>query len=88
MTEGGAGTCVARCEEGYFQWRRRHPPIKRPLYGLDRLADRPEAPVIVTEGEKAADAAHALFPDYVAITSSGGAYASEPQTGRHLLAGT
>jgi hypothetical protein len=47
-------------------WRWRAPPAPRPLYGLDRLAARPDAAVIVTEGEKASDAAAALFPDMVA----------------------
>lgn len=44
----------------------------RPLYGLDRLANKPDAIVIVCEGEKAADAATELFPEYVAVTSSHG----------------
>lgn len=48
----------------------------RPLYGLDRLAARPDAPVLVVEGEKTADAAQALFPDFVAITSPGGSHAA------------
>ena len=39
------------------QWRWLGFPRPRPLYGLDRLAARPDAPVIVTEGEKAAGAA-------------------------------
>lgn len=45
----------------------------RPLYGLDRLAQKPNANVIICEGEKATDAATALFPDHVAITSPNGA---------------
>lgn len=45
----------------------------RPLYGLDRLAQKPEAGVIVCEGEKATDAATMLFPHHVAITSPNGA---------------
>ncbi len=32
-------------------------PCPRPLYGLHLLAERPEAPVLVVEGEKTADAA-------------------------------
>ena len=36
------------------------------------MAERPTAPVIVTEGEKAADAAAALLPNMVAITSPNG----------------
>ena len=47
--------------------------MPRPLYGLERLAARPEVRVIITEGEKAADAAGALLPGWVAVTSPGGA---------------
>src|SRR6185437_10623059 len=63
------------CEgpEGKREWRWQAPPEPRPLYGLDRLARCPDAPVVVTEGEKAADAAGELFQDCVAITSQGGA---------------
>ena len=57
-------------------WHWRAPPAPRPLYALDRLAARPDAPVIVTEGEKAADAAAVLFPDHVATTSPSGAGAA------------
>jgi hypothetical protein len=59
------------------QWRWLGFPKPRPLYGLDRLAARPDAPVIVTEGEKAADAAGELLPDRVAITSPGGSKAAK-----------
>jgi hypothetical protein len=45
----------------------------RPLYGLDILASRPDAPVIVVEGEKAADAGRIRFPDHVVVTWPGGA---------------
>jgi putative DNA primase/helicase len=54
------------------QWRWQGFPKPRPLYGLDRLAARPEAPVVICEGEKAADAAGKLLLDYVAVTSPGG----------------
>jgi putative DNA primase/helicase len=37
---------------------------------------RPDAPVIVTEGETAADAAAELLPDHVAITSPGSSKAA------------
>ncbi|AZB50552.1 hypothetical protein [Synechococcus phage S-H1] len=40
-------------------------PAPRPLYRLADLADRPDAPVLVVEGEKAADAAASLFPTAV-----------------------
>ncbi len=54
-------------------WRRQNPTPPYGLYRLDQLAARPSAPVIVCEGEKAADAAQAFFPDHVAVTSPNGA---------------
>lgn len=56
-----------------LRWRPKAEPGLRPLYGLDRLAARPVAPVLLVEGEKAADAAAARFPDLVAMTWPGGA---------------
>ena len=40
-------------------------PAPRPLYRLADLTDRPDAPVLVCEGEKSADAAAQLFPTAV-----------------------
>jgi hypothetical protein len=54
----------------------KHVDAPRPLYGLDELAARPSAPVIICEGEKAADAAQRLKPDAVAVTWSGGSNAA------------
>ena len=45
----------------------------RPLYGLNELRARPNAPVLVVEGEKKVDAAKQLFPDYVAVSPMNGA---------------
>jgi len=56
-------------------WRWKAPPEPRPLYGLDRLAARPAAPVLVVEGEKAADAAVGIFPNFAVVTWPGGAQA-------------
>lgn len=72
-----------------MRWRWKGFPAPRPLYGLDRLAARPDAPVIVCEGEKTADAAGKVFPDHVAVTSSGGARATDktdwsPLSGRKV----
>jgi len=53
-------------------WRWESWPPKRPLYGLRGLAGRPNAPVVVTEGEKAADAAAMLLASYVTVTSPNG----------------
>lgn len=62
---------------GHQKWERQAPPAPRPAYGLDRLAAKPNARVIFAEGEKAADAAQKLFPDYVAMTTMNGAKAPE-----------
>ncbi|MEJ1959876.1 MAG: hypothetical protein WDM70_11015 [Nitrosomonadales bacterium] len=52
---------------------KRAPSQPYTLYNLDQLASRPEAPVLVTEGEKSADAASKLFPDHVVTTTMFGA---------------
>ena len=41
----------------------------KPLYNLPEIVARPEAPVMIVEGEKTAEAAKLLFPDYVITTS-------------------
>lgn len=63
------------CEDpnGKREWRWQGLPEPRPLYHLDQLAARHDAPVVVCEGEKAADAAALLFPDAVATTMLNGA---------------
>jgi hypothetical protein len=57
---------------GAERWRWKAFQDRRPLYGLNRLAQRPDAPVVVVEGEKTADAAQEHFPEHVAITWPGG----------------
>jgi putative DNA primase/helicase len=61
-----------RQSDGSLLWKWKGAPPLRPLYGLDRLAARPDAPVIICEGEKSADAAERLLLDHVAITSPNG----------------
>lgn len=67
-------------------WRCRHWPKPKPLYGLDRLAAQPIAPIIMTEGEKACDAAGTLFPTHVAMCWPGGANSAR-QAGWEALQG-
>lgn len=55
-----------------LRWRWKGLPTPRPLYGLDRLAAAPDLPVLICEGEKAADAAGRLLPGWVAVTSPNG----------------
>ena len=64
---------------GEVQWRWMSFPKPRPLYGLDKLAENPNALVMLVEGEKAADAAQELFianglpmQDLVVVTWPGG----------------
>jgi uncharacterized protein (DUF927 family) len=62
----------------------------RPLYGLDKLAARPKALVLMVEGEKAADAAAERFPELVVMTWPGGAKAVgkadlSPLAGRSVI---
>jgi hypothetical protein len=75
---------------GRRAWRWQGLLEPRPLYNLDAMAARPEAPVVVCEGEKAADAAARLMPDCVAITMPNGAQSPRkahwaPVRGRELL---
>jgi uncharacterized protein (DUF927 family) len=66
---------VAYCDLGAGRsgWRAKGIPAPRPLLRLPELLTRPEAWVLVCEGEKAADAAAQLFPDMVATTPMHGA---------------
>lgn len=54
------------------EWHWMQFPEPRPLYGLDRLAAKPDAVVLVVEGEKCADAAVRAFPEMVVISWPGG----------------
>ena len=77
-------------KDGSSRWEWKGLDEPRPLYGLDRLAARPGAPVLVCEGEKSADAAQKIFPDHVAITSPNGAGSPHkadwnPVAGRQLI---
>lgn len=57
-------------------WIPKQFPEPRPLYGLDRLAAKTKAQVLIVEGEKAADAAHAMIGNQMAVVSwPGGAQA-------------
>lgn len=59
-------------DDGSERWAWKSVNAPRPLYGLDRLAENPNAIVVVCEGEKAADAAGKLLPGYKVVTSPNG----------------
>lgn len=60
---------VTYCEgpDGVRDWCMRGFPDPRPLYGLDRLRDT--GAILIVEGEKAADAAHARIGEHVSVIS-------------------
>jgi hypothetical protein len=82
-----------RVEEGarcYQAWRSHAVPMPRPLYNLPELLASPQTSVIVTEGEKKADAVPRFFPGHVGTTSMGGANAAKlsdwrPLAGRNVV---
>ncbi len=52
-------------------------PKPYPLFNLSALLAKPMAPVLICEGEQAAEAASQQFPDWVAVTSLHGAKAPQ-----------
>ena len=60
-------------DKGEKQWRWKGFGNARPLYGLDQLKEKSNAPVLVVEGEKTCETARTLFPDHAVVTWSGGA---------------
>ncbi|WP_293378360.1 DUF927 domain-containing protein [Phenylobacterium sp. SCN 70-31] len=66
---------LRRGDNGRLRWALKAEPDARPLYGLDRLAARPGAPVLLAEGEKDADGAAQRFPGFVCMTWPGGSNA-------------
>lgn len=75
--------------DGSRKWKVKSLPKPRPLYGLHRLAARPDAPVVMFEGEKTADAGAVLIERCVSTTWAGGSDAVqyvdiEPLRGRSV----
>ena len=79
-----------RRANGRLEWQFKAPPVPRPLLGLNHLATRPDVPVCLVEGEKAADAGALLWPEVVLMTWQGGAMAVvkadlSPLSGRDVI---
>jgi putative DNA primase/helicase len=71
-------------------WQLEAWPNHRPLFNLPDIVSKAKAPVVVCEGEKAAEGAAGIFPNSIATTSSGGAEAASktdwtPLAGRSIL---
>lgn len=72
------------------EWKWKAPPAPRPLLNLAGLTERPDASVLVVEGEKTWDAAVRLFPTAVAVTWASGCKAIDksdwsPLQGRKVV---
>ena len=72
------------------RWKQKGLPVPRPLYNLPMLYERPNAPVLVVEGEKTSDAVRDLLPSYIPTTSMFGADAPHwsdwtPLKGREVV---
>lgn len=65
-------TYAANIHTGEMRWSIVPFTAPRPLYGLDALAERPDARVLLVEGEKCRDAAAEVFPSMVAVAWPGG----------------
>lgn len=83
---------VTYCElpDGKRGWRSAGIPSPRPLYRLPEILARPDAPILICEGEKTAEAAQLLFPQYVATTPMHGAQSPgktdfSPVKGRRVI---
>lgn len=62
--------CVS--PSGARQWCLQAFPEPRPLLGLDALFDKPEAPVLIVEGEKCRAAGAGAWPQYAVVAWPGG----------------
>ncbi|TXL72275.1 DUF3987 domain-containing protein [Vineibacter terrae] len=71
VTRAGRTIAVPAVGNG-TAWYWHVPPGSLPIYGAAALPLRPDAPVLVVQGEEAADAARDLLPDHVCVTWAGG----------------
>ncbi|WP_271839955.1 DUF927 domain-containing protein [Commensalibacter communis] len=58
-------------------WHYKAPKGKALLYRLDQIVSRATDPILLVEGEKTADAASKIYPDYVVTTTQGGSNAAQ-----------
>jgi len=84
------GWLVFAQADGRREWRWMGFPVPRPLYGLDALADRTAAALVLCEGEKATEATWELMPGHAALTWPGGGKAADkadfsPLKGRDVI---
>ncbi len=85
--------CFCDLGNGRKTWRSIGMPVPRPLYRLPEILAQPDAPLIVCEGEKKAEAAKILLPDYVGTSPMHGAKSPQltnwsPVKGRRVIIAT
>ena len=64
--------CWCQHKDGKQSWRSKSFLKPRPLYRMADLLDRRGARVLIVEGEKTADAAQRLLPDFIVMSWPGG----------------
>lgn len=70
--DGKKDTIPMRFIDGQWTWKGWTKEEPKPIYGLELLKRRPNAPLLIVEGEKACDAARIKFPSHVAISWQSG----------------
>lgn len=81
------GLWWVKAPDGYEGWSHGSLPSPRPLYGLTELLARPDAQVLIVEGEKCRDAAHAAIGARLVVVSWLGGTSAVRQTDWTPLAG-
>ena len=66
---------VWETEPGVLQWANKGLPDARPLYRSPDLRAHPDRVILLSEGEKCADAVAQAYPSYVSVTWMGGSNA-------------
>ncbi len=76
MPDGKITPAVTWCigPRGEARWCLQPFPDPRPLFGLDALAAKPDAPVLMVEGEKCATVGAGALPMYAVTTWMGGSH--------------
>lgn len=92
MPDGKITPAVTWCigPRGEARWCLQPFPDPRPLFGLDALAAKPDAPVLMVEGEKCATVGAGALPMYAVTTWMGGSHGVKhadfsPLEGRDLV---
>lgn len=64
-------TIPMRLVDGHWEWKG-WKGENSPIYGIEHMKRRPNAPLLLVEGEKSCDAARILFPERLCLSWQGG----------------